>query len=158
MRVFSLFLVLVLFTMFLWVTAEISAFFFVVEHIGFGAAVLLSLATSYAGICLMRRVGLAARQSLFDVLRQSESGFLRLQVGLRGGALSALSAVLLIVPGFLSDVLGLLLAAASSGFWLRAPLEGPRATKSSDPSVIDLSPRDWQHLDAAGNMPESGRS
>jgi UPF0716 family protein affecting phage T7 exclusion len=158
MRVFSLFLVLVLFVMFLWVAAEISAFFYVADYLGFGGAVLLSLATSYAGVCLLRRVGVAARQSLFDVLRRSESGFFNIQDGLRGGALSALSAALLIVPGFLSDALGLIFASVSSGFWLRTPLQEQREAKPGDPSVIDLSPRDWHHLDSTGNMPESGRS
>jgi UPF0716 protein FxsA len=106
---------------FLWLAAEIAVFFYVVDQIGLLGAILLSLAASYIGVSLLRRVGLAVRQSLFDLLRRSESGFAGLQPGLRDGAIGVLGALLLIVPGFLSDGLGLALALASAGFWLRGP-------------------------------------
>jgi UPF0716 protein FxsA len=150
MRVFSFFLFVVLFTMFLWAVAEVSAFFYVADQLGFGGAILLTLATSYAGILLMRRVGVAARQNLFDALRRSENGFFYIENGLRGGALSALAAVLLIIPGFISDAVGVLFAVASSGFWFRNSL--PRDRKPDDPEVIDLSPQDWHRVDSAGNL------
>jgi UPF0716 family protein affecting phage T7 exclusion len=147
MRTFSSFLFVVLFTMFAWAVAEVSAFSYVADQIGFGGAVLLTIATSYAGILLLRRVGVAARQSLFDVLRRSDNGFFYVESGLRGGALSALAAVLLIIPGFLSDAVGVVFALASSGFWLRNSL--PADTVPKNPDVIDLSPQDWHRVDSA---------
>jgi UPF0716 protein FxsA len=135
-----------LFTGFLWLAAEVSAFLYVADHLGFLGAIVLTLATSYLGILLLRRVGDAARQNLFDFLRRSDGGFFSLQGGLRNGALSALGAVLLILPGFLSDALGCILALLSSSFWLASPKrDGPR-----DPDVVDLSPEDWRRLDSTG--------
>jgi UPF0716 protein FxsA len=153
MRIFSFFLFVVLFTMFLWIFAEMSVFFYVADQIGFGGAVLFTIATSYAGVCLLRRVGVAARQSFFEMLRRSENGYFYFENGLRGGGLSALAAVLLIIPGFISDAVGVFFALASAHFWFRPQL--PPDTKPGDPDVIDLSPRDWRHVDSADKLPES---
>jgi UPF0716 protein FxsA len=139
---------------FLWLAAEIAVFFYVVDQIGLLGAILLSLAASYIGVSLLRRVGLAVRQSLFDLLRRSESGFAGLQPGLRDGAIGVLGALLLIVPGFLSDGLGLALALASAGFWLR----GPQTDKASTDGVVDLSPNDWHSLDTAGKISHKPQS
>jgi UPF0716 protein FxsA len=151
MRLASFFVLAVLFTAFMWLCAEVSAFLYVADHFGLAGAVLLTIATSYLGVLLMRRVGLAARQNLFDLLRRSDDGFALLQIGLRDGALSALAAVLLILPGFLSDALGFILAAASSRFWLGS---STAQRDAGDRDVIDLSPHDWQHLDSVRNMPK----
>jgi len=152
MRQASLLVFFGLLAVFLWFAAEISVFFYVADEIGLIGAILLMVATSYLGLSLLRRVGLAARQNLFDLFRRSDDGFLRVQDGLRDGALAALGALFLIVPGFLSDALGIACALASSRFWLRTSL--PQGARPLDPDVVDLSPQDWRHLDATGNLPK----
>jgi UPF0716 protein FxsA len=150
MRYASLILLTALFAAFLWLAAEVSVFLYVVDQVGFVGTIVLALATSYLGILLLRRVGEAARQSLFGLMRRSEGGFFLLQGGLRNGALGALGAVLLILPGFLSDAFGCILALASSSFWLAPPSQD----RQHDPDVVDLSPQDWRHLDSAGRLPK----
>jgi UPF0716 family protein affecting phage T7 exclusion len=147
MRLVPFFAFAVLFSIFLWFAAEISVFLYVVDEIGFIGAILLLLATSYVGVRLLRRVGGAARQRLFDVLQRQQTGFSLLDIGLRDGAVAALAAILLIIPGFLSDVLGLVLAAASAGFWWHAP-----PAQRSDPGVLDLAPDEWHPLDATARI------
>ncbi len=59
---------------------------------------------------------------------------------LRSGALAALGAILLVIPGFLSDCVGLALLLPS---WRHQEL----AAKPRDPNVIDLTPQDWHRID-----------
>lgn len=150
MRLTSFFLLAILITGFMWMVGEVSAFLYVADHLGFAGALILTVATSYLGILLLRRIGVAARQNLFDLLRRSDSGFISLQGGLRDGALAAFGASLLILPGFLSDIVGGAFALASSRFWLTARNQ---PAEMRDPEVVDLSPDDWRRLDTAGNLP-----
>lgn len=139
--------------MFLWLAAEVSVFLYVANEIGVGGAILLTFAASYVGIVLLRRIGVAARLGLFELVRSSDNALSRLQGGVRDGTLGALGALLLIVPGFLSDALGLLLALASARFWLTAARRA--RAPAADPDVIDLAPQDWHHIDSPNNLPKN---
>jgi UPF0716 protein FxsA len=152
MRIVPIFVAVGLLAIFLWFAAEISIFLYVVDEIGLAGALLLCLATSYAGVMLLRRIGGAARQRLFDMLLRSQNGYSFLDVGLRDGAVAALGAILLILPGFLSDALGLFLAVASSAFWLRKPPAMQQDARQKEPGVLDLDPDEWRTLDAAGRI------
>ncbi len=149
MRLVPFFAFAGLFAIFLLFAAELSVFLYVADEIGFAGALLLALATSYGGVSLLRRVGGAARQRLFALLQRPQTGYLLLEGGLRDGAVAALGAILLILPGFLSDALGLVLAVASCGFWLRSPPAVPQDPRQTSPDVVDLSPEEWHRLDAA---------
>jgi UPF0716 protein FxsA len=87
------------------VIAELVAFVFVARYIGVGWTVLLVVATSLLGAFLLKREGTRAWTRFRDV--QEAGGrpgphLVRAVVGL--GA-----ALLLVVPGFLTDIAGLLL-------------------------------------------------
>jgi UPF0716 protein FxsA len=130
----------------LWLAAELVAFAAAVYLIGFIGAVAACLLTSLAGLASLRRVGVAAAWRLRQAMtrREAEGSGLSRDV-LLDGTLAGLGAVLLILPGFVSDFVGLALAAPSFRFWVaerlkvgRLGLQGIRA-----PALIELSPEEW---------------
>jgi UPF0716 protein FxsA len=89
----------------LFFVAEIVAFVAVAHQVGFGWAVLLLIGVSALGPVLVKRVGLAVLGRTQDRLAQGEVPTRELLDGvvmLAGG-------VLVCIPGFISDGLGLLL-------------------------------------------------
>lgn len=124
----------------LWILAELSVFGMVADAIGLPGAILLTLIASLVGLALLRRLGSETR-NLFRTIVADPTHALRVSpFSLRSGALAALGATLLVIPGFLSDCVGLALL-------LPAWRNHEFAPKPQDPKVIDLTPRDWQRLD-----------
>lgn len=84
---------------------EIFVFVQVGEWIGYGAAILLLIAIALLGVWLVKREGLATWRRAQAQLRAGE-----IPAGEAvDGALIAGAGLLLIVPGFVTDVIGLLL-------------------------------------------------
>lgn len=98
MRILFLFLIAV-------PLAEIIAFGLVVQWLGFWLALLLVVTTSALGFLILRHhgFGLAAKMA-----RMARTGVAP-EAGIGGDAVTMLSGFLLLLPGFLSDILGLLL-------------------------------------------------
>lgn len=89
----------------LWPLIEIALFVTVGGAIGLWLTLLVVLGTGFGGIFLLRNLGLRSADRL-----RAEMGRMRDPVGTAGnGALLALAAMLLILPGFLTDFLGALL-------------------------------------------------
>lgn len=85
--------------------AEIAGFVVVGREIGLLMTLLLVLASAFLGVILLRVQGFAVVRRMQDAARSgSDPGREVL-----GGALLFVAAILLVVPGFVSDVLGLLL-------------------------------------------------
>jgi UPF0716 protein FxsA len=125
----------------LWILAELSVFGMIASAIGLPATSALTLIFSLLGLALLRRLGGQARQ-LFQTVAQNPGHALRLSPHtFRSGALAAFGAILLVIPGFLSDCVGLALLLPSWRHQELAP-EAPR-----DPNVIDLTPQDWRRVD-----------
>ncbi len=128
--------------------AELCVFAAAVERIGFGGAVGLSLAFSLLGVVMLRRSGtsaLAALRGLADNPRGREGAFI-------DGMLGAIGALLLIIPGFLSDLCGLVLLAPSGRQWVvrrfGLAIEPPAAmARRADPRTIDLGDTDFTRID-----------
>lgn len=92
----------------LWPLIEIALFVTVGGAIGLWLTLLVVLGTGVLGVTLLRTQGLRTADRL-----RAEMGRMRDPVGTAGhGALLALAAILLILPGFLTDFLGLLLLIA----------------------------------------------
>ena len=92
-----------------WLALELTAFMAVVETIGLAGALLLGFATSLAGFALLRQTGTGA----LNHLRSAFSGAPQGQDAMFDGLIRAIAAFLLILPGFISDLAGLALAAPS---------------------------------------------
>ncbi|WP_131195327.1 FxsA family protein [Lichenihabitans psoromatis] len=129
-----------------WAVAEVVAFAFVVHLIGLGGAILLGLATTVVGIVMLRRIGADASRSL----RRSMMGGEAPSGALLDGMLSAFGAVLLILPGFVSNLVGFALAAPSVRLSVAQRFGGAieagpqRRPSRAAPNVIDLGPDDWK--------------
>lgn len=132
----------------LWVVAEGLALGLILYLVGFTGAILLTLVTSLTGLTMLRRLGAEAahrlRRSLFA--RAADRAALSREAVI-DGTLSAVGSILLILPGFASDFIGLALAAPSFRLWVanRFWSVGGRTT----PDVIDLAPREWSRLEEA---------
>jgi UPF0716 protein FxsA len=125
--------------------AEIVAFAVVAAMVGTGTAFLLMFATSLLGFVLLRRAG---RSGLAN-LRAAVDGIAMNEGSPRGSEhlLTIVAGVLLVVPGFLTDLVGaaLLIPAVrrlcgnTARRWLRRRQPG-------DPSTVDLTPDEWRQI------------
>ena len=83
---------------------ELYLFFKVAEWIGFLPMVVLAVATSMLGVAMLRMQGMALQQQLSLALTRGE---LPTSALVEAGS-GWISAVLLIIPGFFTDALGIL--------------------------------------------------
>ena len=138
-------LILALFSgLVLWLFGEFLAFSLVAQIVGVSGAIITMIATSLAGALLLHRIGSAARKELFSMLSQrgEQSGWFAPE-RLRAGLLASIGAILLILPGFLTDGVGLLLVARAA----QARITSSAKSGPKPDDVIELSPRDWRQLD-----------
>jgi UPF0716 protein FxsA len=137
----------------LWLVAEIVTFNLIAGAVGFGGALLLCLLTSLVGVVTLRRLGVSTAWRLRRAMAtgsQEQAGVSRDAVF--DGGLAAFGALLLILPGFVSDFFGLALAAPSVRGWLGAmlqkgPFTGGLDRRRSEPGVIELDPQEWSRTD-----------
>jgi UPF0716 protein FxsA len=125
-----------------WLTAEVVAFATAVHLWGWPTTLLIGFLTSAFGIYLLRRVG---REGLGVLKKAMESptGF-----GVEipsGGVLRILSGLLLVIPGFVSDLAGILLLAP----FVRERvthhfMPPPQRRSQSGVGVVDLDPNEWR--------------
>ena len=122
--------------------AELAAFIAVAATIGFIWALALVLAGSLAGALVLRhaggshiaRVRVALGEGGFTALQADSSGFLILLAG-----------ILLLIPGFITDVAGLLLLIAPLRQALGTALRGGTQPPRGD-GVVDLEPEQWRRV------------
>ncbi|MBO0733764.1 MAG: FxsA family protein [Methylocapsa sp.] len=136
----------------LWLGAELLAFGAVVHAIGFTGAVALCILTSMAGVAIMRRVGTSAIVRLRQAASRSAERNSLSKDRLVDGTLEGLGAVLLILPGFVSDFLGFALAAPSFRLWIIERLNLGRIGPRRGPALIDLTPKEWSR--SGGDQPD----
>jgi UPF0716 protein FxsA len=121
---------------------ELAAFIAVAATIGVLPALALIAAGSFAGLMLLRHAGgnhIARVRVALD-----EGRFTALQTDGRGGTI-LLAGILLLVPGFITDVLGLLLLLPPLRGALGAAMGGGGAAVRAD-GVVDLPPEDWRRV------------
>ena len=91
--------------LFLLFVAEVAALVAVGSWLGVGWTVLLFVGTSFVGGAVLRSQGRRTVVALREAQRRRSSGGRELA----DGALGGVGAVLLVLPGFVTDILGLLL-------------------------------------------------
>jgi UPF0716 protein FxsA len=126
-------------TVIVWLFVECMVFLAVVQAIGLVGAIGLGVLTSCLGATMLRRVGAGA----IAALRQAANGLEPSEGGLLDGALIALGGVLLLLPGFVSDICGIALASPSFRQWLARRFSGRHRRRIE---VIDLSPQEWRSV------------
>lgn len=128
-----------------WLILEVVAFALVVQFLGVLAAIALGVSTTLLGLSdvkrllayLRTRVGKPKGEAKSDV---NKSGAHMLDAGLH-----ALGSLLLILPGFVSDLVGLALKSPS----IRASVAErirDRDNSRKGPRTIDLAPNEWKAL------------
>jgi UPF0716 family protein affecting phage T7 exclusion len=135
-----------------WPAAEIVVFFCVAAAVGFFNAIILIVLMSMAGAAVLRHFG-SGRQRI-----DTAGGFIAASAW-RGGMAPGLGGVFLLIPGFLTSVLGIAILFPLSRRWLLAGFQRLFATRpqpAAAPGVVDLAPDEWRPL-PADKLPPSGR-
>ena len=128
--------------------AELFAFFLVAALIGWLWAAGLFIATSIVGALLLRRFGRADLDRLRTAFARDGIRALHLETP---GVGTMLGGILLIFPGFITDLLGAALpavrrwAAARFATLARSSRRAPR-----DDRVIELEPGEWHQIPDRG--------
>jgi UPF0716 protein FxsA len=138
----------------LWLVTEVLTLALVVSAIGWTGAIVLGLVTSFIGLVTLRRLG---RNALAG-LRSNLAGAIAPDRMMMDGTLSGIGAVLLLLPGFATDLVGLALAAPSVRGWaLRTFGIGPSRRRPGTSDTIDLGPQDWRPIGDTerSNLPPS---
>ncbi len=149
----------------LWCLAEILVFALFVHLFGLGWTLLAEVVIGGGGLVLLKRRGSAALVRLRATFRGRTAGTGpagpgSMDEGLVGEGLAVLGALALLLPGFLSDVLGLVLIVrplrARVAAWIGAGgiriLRGGRG--AGGPAVVDLQPGEWR---SGGDAPGTPR-
>jgi UPF0716 protein FxsA len=126
-----------------WPLLEIATFILVGSELGVLPTLALIVATTVAGAVLLRQQGVAALMRIRDEMRQGEVP----ATSVANAGLVALGGVLLLLPGFLSDVIGLALLTPPLRRAVIAFLgsRGGRGVRSRmRRTVIDLDRADWR--------------
>lgn len=89
----------------LYVVVELLALVAIVDWLGFAATVFLLVVGGLAGMWLVRREGARAAFALADAVRSGRVP----HTEMTDGALVGLAGLLFVIPGFVSDLVGLLL-------------------------------------------------
>lgn len=123
--------------------AEIVIFVLVARQIGFGAALLTLLATSFAGALLLRYAG-ARMAGVRVVLGPQRITALEAD---SAGTMFVICGILLLVPGFITSAIGLLLLIAPLRRAVAALImRGARRDTAQADGVVDLDPKDYRRV------------
>jgi UPF0716 protein FxsA len=127
--------------------SEVVSFLLVALLLGWFWAVALFMGTSVVGVLLLRRSG----RSDLDRFRAAFA-----QDGIRAvhlespGVAAMLGGILLVFPGFVTDLLGAALLIPPLRRWLAGKLAQARRNRQrrrrDDDHVIDLAPSEWQQI------------
>ena len=122
---------------------EIAAFALVAALIGFGWALLLMIATTVAGFFVLRRAGRKQLAQFRVVVADSNMTEFEAHTG---GMLTVLAGLLLILPGFLTDIAGAVLLVGPARRWFSAALRHTAHKRRERHATIDLAPGEWRKV------------
>jgi len=124
--------------------AEIITFVLVAAWIGFGWAALALIATSVAGATMLRLSGGAHIARIRVVLGEERVAALQAD---SAGTMYLIAAILLLIPGFITDAVAVVLLIAPLRRILAETvgLERRPAQRAPD-GVVDLEPEQWRRV------------
>lgn len=140
--------------------AEIGVFILVAANIGLVWALGLVLATTIAGLVILRMAG----RGRFAVFRSTvaENGISGIEARMDvdpDGFFIVLGGILLVLPGFITDVVGVFLLCVPIRHWSQRQFH--RTSERQKPSrngVIDLAESEWQRMPERNLEKRPGRS
>jgi UPF0716 protein FxsA len=121
---------------------ELAAFVAVAAEIGLLGALALVAATSLGGALILRHAGGNHIARMRVAL--AEGSFTALEAD-STGSLTLLAGILLLIPGFITDALGLLLLAAPLRRALGAAFRRGGGADHGD-GLVDLAPEQWHRV------------
>ena len=124
--------------------AEIAAFVLVAALIGVTGALLLMLTTTLAGILVLRQAGRGRIARFRVAVAEAEmTGFEANGIGV----LTVLAGLLLVLPGFLTDLVGIALLIGPVRRWCGRMVRTWIGRRNrGDRSVVDLAPGEWKQV------------
>ena len=123
--------------------AELGALLLIAALIGWLPAMVLFVATSLAGILLLRQSGRGDLDRLRQTFAQEGLRALRLETP---GFARMLGGILLVFPGFITDLVGAALFLPAFRRRAAAWLASSARMRPADNSVIDLKPGEWHQV------------
>jgi UPF0716 protein FxsA len=128
----------------LFPVAEIVAFILVAAIIGIGWTFALMLATTLAGFLVLRQAGRGGIARFRVAVADTDITGIQANTG---GFLTVLAGLLLFLPGFLTDLIGVVLLIGPVRRWCGATFRSWVTSKQGgDRSVIDLKPGEWEQV------------
>jgi UPF0716 family protein affecting phage T7 exclusion len=127
-----------------WPAVELIAFICVAAAVGFANALFVMLLLSFIGLLILRHFG-----GDMTRLRAAADGTRIVAATFGGpGMAPGLGGILLLIPGFVTSVLGIVMLFPLSRRWLFAGCRRVFATsgRPADRNTIDLAPNEWQPL------------
>jgi UPF0716 protein FxsA len=123
--------------------AELAVFLMAIAWLGFVKTALLTVATSLIGYALLRRAGGGHISGIGMSALRAAAGQ---SAAIQSGFFAALSGFLLLLPGFITDAIGLalLLPGVQHGIGARVATFFGGAPPSAE--AIDLAPNEWRRL------------
>jgi UPF0716 protein FxsA len=124
--------------------AEVAGFLLVAWAVGFVAALTLMVLTSLAGALVLRGTGRGTLAQASAALRAGPSDGTRVSSDVG----RAIAGILLVLPGFVTDLMGAALLVGPIRRRLGTALRrGPGRPRSAEgPGVIDLAPDEWRRI------------
>ncbi len=127
---------------------EIAVLIFVGSNIGVFPTIGLIILTGFLGMLLLRIQGFAV---ISRIRTEMDSGQIP-DKSMADAAMIALAGVFLIIPGFVSDIIGILLFMPPVRALIRTAI-GKRVTivrsnSGAQPGVVDLDPADYHRTDS----------
>ena len=124
--------------------AEIVAFILVAAIVGLGWAFLFMLATTLAGVLVLRRAGRGGIARFRVAVADTDVAGIQANTS---GFLTVLAGLLLFLPGFLTDLVGAALLIGPVRRWCGRTFRlWVRRRNPGDRSTIDLAPGEWQQV------------
>ena len=125
--------------------AELLALILVAALIGWLWTAALFVATSVVGVLLLRKSGRADLDRVRNAFARDGIRAIRLETP---GVAPVIGGILLVFPGFITDILGAALYLPPLRRWAAGKLatRSRRAGQRRDDHVIDLEPGEWHHL------------